>query len=243
MIEIKDFNFNYAEEVVLDNLNLSIEENTTCAIIGPSGCGKTTLLYSLAGLLTSEDGKITINNEELKEIRRETGVMLQDNGLLPWKTVWDNVALGLKSRKVDKGIIKVKVDKILTDMDIFNQKNKLPGKLSGGQSQRVAIARTLVTEPDLLLLDEASSALDALTKENIQNILLDIYNSKKITIVMVTHNIEEAVFLGQKIVVMNKGKIKSIIDNKYFGDKDIRLNPEFYKVCIEVRKLLYEGEN
>lgn len=242
MIEIKDFNFNYAEDIVLDNFNLSIEENTTCAIIGPSGCGKTTLLYSLAGLLTSEDGKIRINNEELKGIRQETGVMLQDNGLLPWKTVWDNVALGLKSRNIDKKIIKTKVDKILKDLDIFNQINKLPYQLSGGQRQRVAIGRTLVTEPDLLLLDEASSALDALTKENIQNIILDIYNSRKITIVMVTHNIEEAVFLGQKIVIMNKGKIKSIIDNKYFGDKGIRLNPEFYKMCIEVRKLLYEGE-
>lgn len=242
MIEINDLNFNYGEEKVLDNINLNIRKNTTCAIIGPSGCGKTTLLYCLAGILTSEEGKIKIKNKELNGIRKETGVILQDNGLLPWKTVWDNIALGLKSRNIDKKIIKIKVDEILTSLGIENQSNKLPGKLSGGQKQRVAIARTLVTEPDLLLLDEASSALDAITKENIQNLLLDIYNSREITIVMVTHNIEEAVFLGQKIIVMNKGGIKSVIDNKYFGDKDIRVKPEFYNVCIEVRKLLYEGE-
>lgn len=242
MIEINDLNFNYGKEKVLNNINLNIKKNTTCAIIGPSGCGKTTLLYCLAGLLSYEEGKIKINSKELNGIRKETGVMLQDNGLLPWKTVWNNIALGLKSRNIDKKIIKTRVDEIITSLGIEDQRNKLPGKLSGGQKQRVAIARTLVTEPDLLLLDEASSALDAITKENIQNLLLDIYNSREITIIMVTHNIEEAVFLGQKIIVMNKGRIKSIIDNEYFGDKDIRLKPEFYNMCIEVRKLLYEGE-
>lgn len=242
MIEINDLNFNYGKEKVLNNINLNIKNNTTCAIIGPSGCGKTTLLYCLAGLLLPEEGKIKINNKELNGVRKETGVMLQDNGLLPWKTVWNNIALGLKSRNMDKKIIKTKVDEIITSLGIEDQSNKLPGELSGGQKQRVAIARTLVTEPDLLLLDEASSALDAITKENIQNLLLDIYNSREITIIMVTHNIEEAVFLGQKIIVMNNGGIKSIIDNEYFGDKDIRLKTEFYNVCIEVRKLLYEGE-
>lgn len=242
MIEINDLNFNYSEEKVLENIKLNIRKNTTCAIIGPSGCGKTTLLYCLAGILNCEEEKIKINNKELDGVRRETGIILQDNGLLPWKTVWDNVALGLKSRNIDKKIIKTKVDEILKSLKIEDQSNKFPGNLSGGQKQRVAIARTLVTEPDLLLIDEASSALDAITKENIQNLLLDIYNDRKITIVMVTHNIEEAVFLGQKIIVMSNGRIKSIIDNEHFGDKDIRLKSEFYNMCIKVRKLLYEGE-
>ncbi|MGL5353771.1 MAG: ABC transporter ATP-binding protein [Clostridium sp.] len=241
MIEIENLKFNYDKELVLDNINLSIEKHTTCAVIGPSGCGKTTLLYCLAGLLASEEGKIIINDKEIIGIRRETGVILQHNGLLPWKTVWDNVALGLKSRNVDKKIIKTKVDEILNSLGIFEQRNKVPGQLSGGQKQRVAIARTLITEPDLLLLDEASSALDAITKEGIQNIILDTYNSRKITLVMVTHNIEEAVFLGQKIIVMNNGKIKDIVENKYFGNEDIRSKPEFYDICIKVRKLLYEG--
>lgn len=242
MIEINDLNFNYGKEKVLDNINLNIRKNTTCAIIGPSGCGKTTLLYCLAGILNCEEGKIKINHKKLNGVRKETGVILQENGLLPWKTVWDNVALGLKCRNIDKKIIKTKVYEILKSLNIEDQSNKLPGNLSGGQKQRVAIARTLVTEPDLLLLDEASSALDAITKENIQNLLLDIYKDREITMIMVTHNIEEAVFLGQKIIVMNNGRIKSVIDNKYFGDRDIRLKPEFYNVCIKVRKLLYEGE-
>jgi NitT/TauT family transport system ATP-binding protein len=240
MIKIKDIDVCYGREKALDKVSLSVHKNTTCAIIGASGCGKTTLLYTLAGIIKPSSGSIVINNDELKDIRKSTGLILQDYGLLPWKSVWDNIAFSLKSRGFKKDEVNTKVSSILKDLGINEYAKRFPGELSGGQKQRVAIGRTLALEPDLLLMDEASSALDAMTKEHIQNLILDIYKQRQITLVMVTHNIEEAVFLGQKIVIMGKGKIKDIIDNPYFGVEDLRNNLEFYKVCLEVRKCLNE---
>jgi len=240
MIDIKDIQVCYGTEKALDSLSLGIDKNTTCAVIGASGCGKTTLLYALAGVIKPASGSIIINNEELKGIRKNTGLILQDYGLLPWKTVWDNIAFPLKTRGYKRDELISKVREVLVSLGIDEYSKRFPGELSGGQKQRVAIGRTLALEPDLLLMDEASSALDAMTKEHIQNLVLNIYKERQITLVMVTHNIEEAVFLGQKIVVMGRGKIKHIINNPYFGAEDLRNNLEFYKICLEVRKWLNE---
>lgn len=242
MLQIKDLNFSHGNEKVLKNINIDIPKNTTCAIIGPSGCGKTTLLYLLAGLLSIEDGEILVNGIEQQGNRKETGVILQDYGLLPWKTVWNNIALGLIVRKVSQDEVKTKVNSIMNELGILELKTKYPAQLSGGQKQRVAIARTLVTDPDLLLLDEATSALDAMTKEYIQNIILQVYKKKPITLVFVTHSIEEAVFLGQKIVIMEKTQIKKIIDNPLFGIEGLRKKIDYYNLCLEVRKWLEDGE-
>ena len=242
MIEIKNLGFSYGNEKVLDDINLSVSKNTTCAIIGSSGCGKTTLLYTLAGLLNNFNGDILIGGKRQEGNRKNTGVILQDYGLLPWKTVWNNVSLGLKVRGLNKTEIRSNVEKILKELNILDIKNKYPTQLSGGQKQRVAIARTLVINPDLLLIDEATSALDAMTKEHIQNLILKLYKKNPTTIVFVTHSIEEAVFLGQKIVVMDKSKIKKIIDNPYFGDEEIRTKIDYYKICLEVRRYLEAGD-
>ncbi|KGK89528.1 ABC transporter ATP-binding protein [Clostridium sp. HMP27] len=238
MIKVKNIEVCYGEEKALDKLSLNIAKNTTCAVIGPSGCGKTTLLYTLAGIIKPASGNIFIGGQELTGIRKDTGLILQDYGLLPWKTVWDNIAFPLKSRDFNKSEITDKVSSILKSLSMDEYAKKLPGELSGGQKQRVAIGRTLALEPDLLLMDEASSALDAITKEHIQNLILNIYKESHLTLVMVTHNIEEAVFLGQRIIVMGDGKINHIIDNPYFGDENLRNNLEFYKICLEVRKWL-----
>ena len=240
MIEIKNIDVCYETEKALDNISLTIDKNSTCAIIGSSGCGKTTLLYTLAGILKPSSGSISINGEELKGIRKSTGLILQDYGLFPWKNVWDNITFPLKSRGLKKKEINEKVKVILKDLGIEEYEKKFPGELSGGQKQRVAIGRTLALDSDLLLMDEASSALDAMTKEHIQNMILSIYKEKLTTLILVTHSIEEAVFLGQKIVIMGKGKIKSIIENPYFGAEDLRNNIEFYRICLEVRKWLNE---
>lgn len=241
MIDIRNLSFSYGSDKALDDISLNVDKDTTCAVIGPSGCGKTTLLYLLAGLLNMDKGKVHINGENVKGSRLETGVILQDYGLLPWKTVKDNVALGLIVRGLSKENIDRAVESILEDIDILELKNKYPAQLSGGQKQRVTIARTLVTKPDLLLMDEATSALDAMTKEHIQNLLLKLYKKKPTTILFITHSIEEAVFLGQKIVIMEKSRIKKIINNPFFGDAKIRTKIEYYNICLKVRKGLEEG--
>lgn len=240
MIEIKDLHISYGKEVALDNVNLHIGKNTTCAIIGPSGCGKTTLLYTIASLKKPDKGTIYINGQELNNVRKNTGVILQNYGLLPWKTVWNNVSFALLTRNVSRNDAISRAEKILKDLGIYEYKDKYPSELSGGQKQRVAIARTLALEPDLLLMDEPSSALDAITKEHIQNIILNIYKQKPTTLVIVTHNIEEAAFLGQKIVIMGKANIIHIMDNPYFGEDKLRENIDFYRFCLEVRKWIRE---
>lgn len=242
MIEVNNLSFNYGKEEVLKNIKLNIAENSTCAIIGPSGCGKTTLLYVMAGLLTNYEGSVNIDGKEIDGIRKETGLILQNGGLLPWKSVYDNIAIGLKARNEDRKEIEDKVIPILAELNISELKDKFPSQLSGGQKQRAAIGRTLVLMPDLFLLDEASSALDAINKEHLQNLILKMYKKRKITLIMVTHSIEEAVFLGQQIVVMGKGSIKQIIGNPYFGDENIRLSDKYYEICRQVRRYLDEGD-
>ncbi|MFW5971954.1 MAG: ABC transporter ATP-binding protein [Bacillota bacterium] len=243
MIDIKNLTVGYQldedqKEIAVKNINISIPQNSTCAVIGPSGCGKTTLIYALAGLLKPEKGIIKISGNKVQGIRKETGLILQNYGLLPWKTTRENIALGLKVRKEDSEKITNIVEEILRELDIEEYRNKYPTQLSGGQRQRVAIGRALAIEPDLLLMDEPSSALDALTKESLQNLVLKIYKEKPMTLVLVTHNIAEAVYLGQKIVVMKKSGIKHILDNPHFGDESLREKMDFYKICLEVRNWL-----
>jgi NitT/TauT family transport system ATP-binding protein len=242
MVIVNDLSFSYGKEEVLKNINLNVTENSTCAVIGPSGCGKTTLLYILAGLLSMYEGTVRIHGSEIKGIRRETGLILQNGGLLPWKNVYDNTALGLIARNAGKEEITIKVNSILNELNIHGHKDKFPAQLSGGQKQRVAIGRTLALQPDLLLLDEATAALDAINKELLQNLILNMYKKRKMTLIMVTHSIEEAVFLGQRIVIMEKGSIKQVINNPYFGDEDIRLSAKYYEICGQVRRYLGEGE-
>ena len=242
MIEVNNLQVSYGNVRALEGISLKVERNATCAIIGPSGCGKTTLLYTLAGLINPEEGTIYIGGEELSGIRRSTGIILQDYGLFPWKNVWNNVALGLQVRGETKEKISEIVSNILAVLGIGHLSCKYPAELSGGEKQRVAIGRTLAMKPDLLLMDEPSSALDAITKEHIQNLILKLYKSAPLAMVIVTHSIEEAVFLGQKIIVMGKAKIKHVQDNPYFGDEELRSRMEYCKICLEVRKWMDRGE-
>jgi NitT/TauT family transport system ATP-binding protein len=239
MIELKEVDVFYGDEKALDHVSLHIPPKSTCAVIGPSGCCKTTMLYALAGLVKPSSGTINIENRKIDGIRKSTGLILQNYGLLPWKTVWENAAFPLKSRGLGKIEIESRVTEILVKLGIIDCRNKYPDELSGGQRQRVAIGRTLALEPDLLLMDEASSALDAITKENLQDLVLDIYRERNLTMVVVTHNIDEALFLGQKIYVMNKGRIVSTVANPCFGDRDHRNLLGFHETYLEVRKMLY----
>ncbi|WP_117169921.1 ABC transporter ATP-binding protein [Paraliobacillus sediminis] len=237
MIKIKNLVMKYGDNTILNKINLQIDAHQTCAIIGPSGCGKSTLLYGIAAILKPASGSILINNNLVENHRNQTGVILQTYGLMPWKTVWQNTALGLKIRGENKIIIEKKTNAILKDLHIYDQRDKYPVQLSGGQRQRVAIARALAINPDLLLMDEPFSSLDAIAREELQDVVVDLNSQKKMTIIIVTHSIEEAVFLGNKIVIMDAktGNIKKIIDNNYVGDHAFRNTSDFHQTCVEVR--------
>ena len=242
MINVKDLEFSYQNKIVVNNINFFLKEGKSCAIIGPSGCGKTTLIYLLAGLIKPDHGQIKINKKEIKDIREETGVILQNYGLFPWKTVYDNVALGLKTRDYESKIIQTNVNKVLDKLGIKDFADKFPAELSGGQRQRVAVARSLVLKPDLLLMDEPFSALDAITREEMQNLILRIHKENMLSYIIVTHNIDEAVFLGQKIAVMKQGEFIHIIDNPYFGDLRLREKEEFFRQTKKLRLMMSEDD-
>jgi len=246
MIDVKALSFAYQKEKVLDNINLKVKKGESLAVIGPSGCGKTTLLYLLAGLEKADRGEIKINSQLLNGIRDRSGVILQDYGLFPWKTVYNNLALGLKIRGAAGQEIKEKVNSALKRLKISELKDKYPAELSGGQKQRVAVGRSLVLAPDLLLMDEPFSALDALTREEMQNLILEIHSRENFTFVLVTHDIAEAAFLGHKIAVIKDGKIVELLENPHFGEKDLREKEEFFELQKKLRSLMSleaEGED
>lgn len=231
MIKIENLKVRYGKEYALDGVSLNFQKGKSYGIIGESGCGKTTLLYLISGLIKEFEGDVSVNGE--------TSLILQNLGLFNWFTVEKNIELGIKE-KLTKEDMKKKVNEVLTNLSLETQRKKYPKELSGGQKQRVAIGRTLISNPEILLLDEATSSLDSINKENIQDLLLDIKKSSKNTMIFVTHNIEEAVFLGEEIIVMKKGKVHKIISNPYFGDKDIRRKTEYFNICNKVRGELYE---
>jgi len=238
MIEVKELDFAYQKEKVLKNINLEVKKGESLAVIGPSGCGKTTLLYLLAGLEEADRGTIKINSQLLTGIRDRSGVILQDYGLFPWKTVYNNLALGLKIRGAAGQEIKEKVNSALKRLKISELKDKYPAELSGGQKQRVAVGRALVLAPDLLLMDEPFSALDALTREEMQNLILEIHARENFTYVLVTHDIAEAAFLGHKIAVIKEGKIAAVLENPHFGEKALREKEEFFELQKKLRNLM-----
>lgn len=239
MIDVEKLHVSYGDEAALQGVSLQVERGDSCAVIGASGCGKTTLLYALSGLIRPLSGTIRIDGKPLTAVRSRTSLILQDYGLLPWKSVRNNLLFPLRSRGLNKQESQKRTDRVLSDLGILDQAGKFPGELSGGQRQRVAIGRALALEPDLLLMDEASSALDAVTRENIQNLVLGICLEQTLTLILVTHSIEEAVFLGRKIVIMGRGCIRHTVDNPCFGVSQVRESEAFFAICRQIRRLLH----
>jgi NitT/TauT family transport system ATP-binding protein len=222
MIKVHDLTFTYPHNgPVFEAFNWHVERGEIWVVLGPSGCGKSTLLMLLAGLLFPLSGEVRVAGEQIMRPRPRTGLILQTYGLLPWATVRENVALGLRIRRfygadgrhvsrdthvLDRAEAQARVDYWLVRLGIVEQADKYPGQLSGGQRQRVAIARTLVLRPDLLLMDEPFAALDAPTREGLQGLLLDLSAEAGLTVVLVTHTIEEAAFVGQQILLLQPQK-------------------------------------
>lgn len=229
--------------LALSGVSFTLAKGHTCAIIGPSGCGKSTLLYVLAGLLKHTGGQVMINGEPVRPKRRETALILQDYGLLPWKTALQNTSLGLEIRGISRRDKQTSVEEAMKELGIWEFRDYYPAQLSGGQRQRVAIARSLTLKPDLFLMDEPFSSLDALTREGLQNSLLDFWKKRQSTMVLVTHNIEEAVFLGQEILIFSgsPGRILHVIENREMGEQDYRTKQLFYQRCSRVREIIERG--
>ena len=199
---------------VLEQINLNIQPGEFISIVGNSGCGKSTLLRLLVGLDSEFNGKIRIDGHAIHGTSLERGIVFQDHRLFPWLTVEKNVALALEKSPLSKKDKQELIDYHLDLVQLSAFKQAYPSQLSGGMSQRVAIARSLVNRPQILLLDEPFGALDALTRANLQQELQRIWASEKITTILVTHDVEEAVLLGDRVVVMqpHPGRIKRIVN-------------------------------
>ena len=197
----------------LDHISLQIEKGEFICLLGPSGCGKTTLMNSIAGFETLTEGSITIDGQKVKAPSEKYVTIFQNYGLLPWRTVEKNEELGLETLKVPKQERKQIAMKYLQLVGLESFAKRHPAQLSGGQQQRVAIARGLAVDPEILFMDEPFGALDAITRYKLQDDLLHITKSQNKTVIFVTHDIDEAVFLADKIVVMspNPGRIKAVI--------------------------------
>jgi NitT/TauT family transport system ATP-binding protein len=255
MIEIKELTFAYSDgPLIFEKFNWSVERGEAWSVIGPSGCGKTTLLYLLTALRRPISGKIIINGTSILRPRPRSGLVLQDHGLLPWSTVRENARLGLTiwefygsdgkhapaGIQIDKVQDDQRVDYWLMKLGIYRLRDQYPARLSRGQRQRTAIARTLVMEPDLLLLDEPFSALDAPTREDLQSVIINLHKESNLTYIIVTHDIEVAVVMGQKILALSEGFNQNphILENECACNVDHRNHAAFHAKCNELRKLL-----
>ncbi len=255
IIRLIDVTFAYPNgTTILKNFSLTMLPGEAWAVIGPSGCGKSTLLYLMAGLYQPSGGQLLVDGQPLSRPRPKTGLILQDYGLLPWSTVQDNIALGLDIRRFygpDGKHAPIgeplpnrlsQVNYWLKRLGIDHLAHHYPNQISGGQRQRTAIARTLVLNPDVLLMDEPFGALDALTREGLQRLILELRSEGHLTTVIVTHSIEEAVYLGQKILLLpfisaNLGGCV-IVDNSKAGSADYRQTADFFFNCNRLREIL-----
>lgn len=216
ILEIKNLKKYYhdlkGEILAIDNISLSVNENEFISIIGTSGCGKSTLLSILAGLVAKSSGEILFNKDNFK-----IGYMLQKDSLFPWRTILDNCLIGLEISNTLNEESKTRVINMLNKYGLKDFIDKYPDSLSGGMKQRVALIRTLATNPDILLLDEPLSALDYQTRLALSNDLYKIIKEEKKTAIMVTHDLGEAISISDRIVVLSKrpSKIKKIVDINY----------------------------
>lgn len=228
---------------VLEEINLHILDNELVCLVGASGCGKSTLLKIIAGLSQPTTGEIRVDGEVVPGPGADRGMVFQSYTLYPWLTVAQNIAFGLKLQKIPKAQQQERVSYYLHMIGLTDFANAYPKQLSGGMKQRVAIARALVNQPEVLLMDEPFGALDAQTKEQLQEFLLELWEQTKITILMVTHDIEEAIFLSQRLYMMasHPGRMKAEISIPLPSSRhlDLKLTTEFLELKRQVVQTLH----
>ncbi len=253
MIELEGLTFQYPGGApVFTDFDWQVLQGEAWAILGPSGCGKSSLLYLLAGLRRPGVGQVRIAGQPLQRPRPRTGLILQDFGLLPWATVLDNASLGLKLRRfygpdgrhapVDERVAQTRprLQPWLERLGLAELVESYPAQLSGGQRQRTAIARTLALEPDLLLMDEPFAALDAPARESLQDLVLDLGQERGLTLILVTHSIEEAAVLGRKILVLGDPPNREpvTVNNPQAGAPSFRGSAGYLEICNQLRRVL-----
>ena len=200
-LQIQSLTKRYGQRAVLKNTRLTIEPGQFVAIVGRSGCGKSTLLRLVAGLESASSGSLQLDGETVNGLNQDTRIMFQDARLLPWRRVIDNVTLGLPAEERAHG------ETVLAQVGLADRVNDWPAKLSGGQRQRVALARALVHNPRLLLLDEPLGALDALTRVEMHRLIENLWQSNRFTALLVTHDVQEAVALADRVILIEDGQI------------------------------------
>ena len=236
-----------ADVLALDDCSLEIASGEVCMIVGPSGCGKTTLLNAIAGFHSITEGQIDLDGEMLcgpgKELATQGAdrvVVFQNGALFPWKTLVDNVAYGpVVQGLMSKADARDKALTMLAEAGLDGVADKYPGEVSSGMARRAEIVRALINDPKVLLLDEPYRAMDALTKSIMHEALLEVYDRTKVTIFFITHDLEEAIFLGDRVVVMTTrpAKTKKIVDVKISRPRDYRLlSSEEFRVLVEETK-------
>lgn len=234
---------------VLEGIDLTVEEGEFLAIVGPSGCGKSTLLDLVAGLTVPDAGRILVDGKTVVGPSLDRGIVFQAYALFPWRTVLGNVEFGLEAKGVPKKLRREKASEQLALVGLEGFEDRYPYQLSGGMKQRVAIARSLAYDPDILLMDEPFGALDAQTRETMQLELLRIWEKTRKTIMFVTHSIDEAALLGRRVAVLTDrpARVKTIVNvslptNVRLTAPDVRASADFVAVRHRLWQLLHEGE-
>ena len=248
MIELDSLTYAYGPGLpIFQDFSWRAERGEAWAVLGPSGGGKTTLLYLLAGLRFADSGRVLVDGQPLCRPRPQTGLILQEYGLLPWATIRQNAELGLRVRAFygpdgkhapEDFKPSVDLDPWLERLGLAGLQDKYPGQISGGQRQRTAIARTLALQPDLLLMDEPFASLDAPTREVLQNLTLELWEEQNLTLVIVTHSIEEAAIVGQKILLLGQPPNRSpvVIENPGASNAAFRETLDYVDLCRSLRR-------
>lgn len=228
ILKLSNIGKSFDHKEVLKKIDLQVNQGDFIAVVGKSGCGKSTLLRIIAGLEQISLGSITVNGQELNGRNKMAKIMFQDGRLLPWKKVYDNVGLGLKLESQ-----KQQIPIILEQVGLSDRSQAWPSELSGGQQQRVALARALIHEPQLLLLDEPLGALDALTRIEMHELIENLWREKQLTAILVTHDVEEAVALANRVILIEDGEIVLDLPNRlpYPRQRD---NPIFSKLVSQI---------
>ncbi|MDY2941886.1 MAG: ABC transporter ATP-binding protein [Varibaculum sp.] len=242
----KEFSLGKETFVALNGVNLNIEENEFVTVVGPSGCGKSTLLNILAGLDEPTEGVATVDGKIVDGPSPERGVIFQQYALFPWLTVRQNVEFGLKNSGVGKSERRLIAQRFIDMVELTQFADSLPKTLSGGMKQRCAIARAYAMNPSILLMDEPFGALDALTRVRMQEHLLNTWEQEKRTVMFITHDVDEAAFLANRVIVMaaRPGRIQRIIDVNlpYPRTEEVRLSPEFAELRNEIWYSVYHQD-